>query len=138
LDYPNVPIWWILEKNIEKFADRTAIRFVDHESLIERQVLTYKSLVGMARSVAAGLQRLGIKTGDRIALYLPNCPELIVSYFAIWRAGGVAVPCNPMFRREELAHQLRDAEVSCGFTTEKGREIESGVSNKICNGLCIW
>ncbi|MFQ5851340.1 MAG: long-chain fatty acid--CoA ligase [Candidatus Binatia bacterium] len=109
LAYPNVPIWWILEKNLNRFSDRIAIRFLDHESLVEKQSLTYACVVSQARSLAVGLQRLGVSKGDRVAIYLQNSPQLIVSFYAIWRAGGVVVPCNPMFKEEELVHQLRDA-----------------------------
>ncbi|MBI4490728.1 MAG: long-chain fatty acid--CoA ligase [Deltaproteobacteria bacterium] len=109
LNYPDVSAWWILEKNLDKFADRIAIRFLDHDTLIEKSCLTYSCLASQAETLAGGLQRLGIKKGDKVALYLPNCPELIVSFFAAWRAGAVVVPCNPMFKEQELAHQLRDA-----------------------------
>lgn len=109
LDYPHVPTWWILERNLDQFADRIAIRFLDHASLLEKQTLTYSSLVTQARSLAAGLQKLRVQKGDRVALYLPNSPELIIGFYGIWRAGAVVVPCNPMLKEQELAHQLRDA-----------------------------
>lgn len=109
LNYPNVSTWWILERNLHRFPDRIAIRFLDHESLVEKQSLTYASLASRARSFAVGLQKLRVTKGDRVALYLPNSPELIVSFYGVWRAGGVVVPCNPMFKGQELAGQVRDA-----------------------------
>ena len=131
LNYPDVPTWWILEKNLARFADRPAIRFIDHESLVEKQVLTYKALASMASSVAAGLQRLGIQKGDRIAFYLPNSPELVISYFAIWRAGAVAVPCNPMFRQQELTNHLKDAEVRYLIASAPGSDNASAVAKHL-------
>ncbi|MFI5400873.1 MAG: long-chain fatty acid--CoA ligase [SAR324 cluster bacterium] len=109
LAYPDVPVWWLLERNLPQYADRVAIRFLDHGNLAEREVLTYAELAGQARSLAAGLQRLGVRKGDRVALFLPNCPQLIVSYYGIWRAGGVPVPCNPMYKAAELTRQIGDA-----------------------------
>ena len=109
LDYPEVPIWWILEKNLPAFAERTAVRFLDHESLAERETLTYAELAARARAVAAGLQKLGVRKGDRVALCLANGPALIASFYGIWRAGAVAVPCNPMLTARELARQLEDS-----------------------------
>ncbi|MEE8435511.1 MAG: long-chain fatty acid--CoA ligase [bacterium] len=109
LDYPEVPIWWILEKNLPAFAERTAVRFLDHESLAERETLTYAQIAARARAVAAGLQKLGVRKGDRVALCLANGPSLIVAFYGIWRAGAVAVPCNPMFSARELARQLEDS-----------------------------
>lgn len=109
LKYPDVPAWWILEKNRDRFADRIAIRYLDHDSLREKESITYASLASKAHAVAAWLQKFGLKKGDRVGIYLPNNPELIVSFYGIWRAGAVAVPCNPMFKEQELAHQVEDA-----------------------------
>ena len=109
LAYPDVPVWWLLERNLPRYADRVAVRYLDNVSLAEREVLTYADLAGRARSVAAGLQRLGVRKGERIATFLPNCPQLIISYYGIWRAGGVPVPCNPMFKAAELTRQVGDA-----------------------------
>jgi long-chain acyl-CoA synthetase len=109
LSYPDVPIWWLLERNLPTFAERTAVRFLDHESLAERETLTYAELAAQAGSLAAGLRRLEVRKGDRVAVCLPNSPWLIVSFYGIWRAGAVAVPCNPMFGAQELARQVHDS-----------------------------
>jgi long-chain acyl-CoA synthetase len=109
LHYPDVPAWWILERNLERFDDRIAVRFLDHNSLTERKSFTYASLAAQAQSLAVGLQKLGVEKGDRVALYLPNGPELILSFYGIWRAGAVVVPCNPMFKAKELACQVEVA-----------------------------
>ena len=109
-DYPDVPVWWILERNLERFAERTAVRFLDYQSLTEKQSLSYGELVSQTHAVAASLQRVGVGKGDRVAVWLPNGPELMVSLYGIWRAGGVAVPCNPMLKEKELAAQILDAE----------------------------
>jgi len=109
LNYPDVSTWWILERNLDRFAKRIAIRFLDHETLVEKQSLTYGSLASQAQTLAVGLQRLGVKKGDRVGLYLPNSPQLIVSFYGVWRTGAVVVPCNPMLKEHELAEQLHDA-----------------------------
>lgn len=112
LSYPDVALPWILEKNLPAFAGRIAIRFLDHETLEEKQTLTYAELTARVRAVAAGLQGLGVAKGDRVGICLPNSPGLIIALHALWLAGAVAVPCNPMFSQAELAHQLSDAGAS--------------------------
>ncbi len=109
LNYPPVPAWWILERNLERFSHRTAIVFVNYENLDEIERLTYGELWEKANALAAGLQELGIHKGDRIATLLPNSPALIVSYYGIWRAGAAITPCNSMAKENELEHQLKDS-----------------------------
>lgn len=131
LDYPDVPVWWVLDKNLDRFGDRVAVRFLDHESLCERQTVIYSCLISQTQSLAAGLQRLRIQKGDRVAIYLPNSPELIVSFYGIWRAGAVVVPCNPMFKEQELETQVRDADACLMIASGEGAATAAAVAKKI-------
>lgn len=72
--------------------------------------ITYKELDAMIDRFALGLVNLGIKKGDRVALYMENCPQFVISYFGIHRAGGVVVPLNPMFKHSELEYQMSDSQ----------------------------
>jgi acyl-CoA synthetase (AMP-forming)/AMP-acid ligase II len=72
--------------------------------------ITYQELDGMIDQFAWGLVNLGIQKGDRVALFMENCPQFVISYFAIHRAGGVVVPFNPMFKHAELEYELNDAQ----------------------------
>ena len=71
--------------------------------------LGYKELDEAIDRLASGLLSLGVRKSDRVALFMENCPQFVVSYFAIHRAGGVVVPLNPMFKHAELEHEIRDA-----------------------------
>lgn len=123
LSYPDVPAWWLLERNLPRFASRVAVREVDHDSPAERRVLTYEQLVRAARGCATGLRELGVGPGTRVGLCLPNRAALIIGYYATWWAGGTAVPANPAARDTELEQQLADAGVSVviGETPGVGR-----------------
>jgi long-chain acyl-CoA synthetase len=112
LDYPDVPAWWILERNLDRHAERVAVRALDPDTLTERESLTYAQLAARAHALAVGLQRLGARRGTRVALCLPNSPALIASFYGVWRAGGVVVPLNPMVREGELRQQLSDSGAS--------------------------
>jgi len=112
LDYPSAPAWWLLERNLERYPDRVAVYHLDHDTLTERESLTYAELAARARALAVGLQRLGVGRGARVALCLPNSPALITSFYGIWLAGATVVPINPLAKSLELQQQLSDAGVS--------------------------
>jgi long-chain acyl-CoA synthetase len=65
----------------------------------------------MSDAFACALKNLGIGKGDRVALYLQNVPQFIIAQYGIWKAGGVVVPLNPMYKAKELTYYFRDASV---------------------------
>ena len=111
-DYPRVPAWWLLERNLPTFAARLAVCEIDHATLAERRALTYEALWRAVRGVATGLRGRGAGRGSHVGFCLPNSAALIVGYYATWYAGGVVVPVNPASREAEIEQQLVDAEVS--------------------------
>jgi fatty-acyl-CoA synthase len=98
---PATSLWHNLAVSALRFPAKPALVFFD-------QVLTYSELLNQAEAVAASLQRLGVAKGDRVILYMQNCPQWVIAQFAIFRLGAVAVPVNPMNRAEELKHYILD------------------------------
>ncbi|MBI4233380.1 MAG: long-chain fatty acid--CoA ligase [Chloroflexi bacterium] len=109
LEYPRVPLYRLLQDAAARFPARAAILFCDGEGGQELSALSYRALNEESDRVAAALAALGIRKAERVAYFLQNSPELVASFYGILKAGAVAVPCNPMYRREELGHQLRDS-----------------------------
>lgn len=91
-----------LAENARRFPDRTALVFFGRR-------ISYRALDEAVDRFAAGLQLKGIRRGDRVAIYLPNCPQFVIAYYGALRAGAIAVPCNPLYVARELTHQLRDS-----------------------------
>ena len=58
---------------------------------------------------AQGLLQMGLQKGDRVALFMQNCPQFVISFLGILRAGGVVVSLNPMFKQAELEYEINDA-----------------------------
>ncbi|MER5177371.1 AMP-binding protein [Streptomyces sp. NPDC002896] len=73
--------------------------------------LTYRQVDELSTGVAAYLLERGFRKGDRLGLYLQNTPHFVLALLGAWKAGGVVVPLNPMYR-QELDHMLRDAGVT--------------------------
>jgi long-chain acyl-CoA synthetase len=76
-----------------------AIRYGD-------QALSYAEMELGAHRLAAGLLEAGIVPGDRVALFMPNCPELVIAYLGCFEAGVIAVPLNTRYRAPEVAYAL--------------------------------
>ena len=98
---PATSLWYNLVVSALRFPDKPAIVFFD-------QVLTYAQLMQRAEGLAATLAECGVKSGDRVMLYLQNSPQWVIAHFAILRANAVVVPVNPMNRAEELKHYITD------------------------------
>ncbi len=113
LDYPPVPMHHVLDTTASKYPDRAATIFggVVHQlggRLMDAK-LTFKQLNEHANRLANALSAMGVKKGDRVAIYLPNCPQYIISYYAILKLGGIVAPNNPMYVARELEFQLNDS-----------------------------
>ena len=80
--------------------------------------------------VGLGLSALGVKKGDRVCIYLESSPEYLISYFAIWRIGAVAVPTNSVYRGEELLHAINDAGACAIITDAQGADVIEGIRSR--------
>lgn len=96
----------LLSASSKKYPHRTAIVF-------GQKKITYKTLDEVTNHLAAGLIELGIKKQDRVALFLDNCPEFVISYYSVLKAGAAVVPINYMFKMEEARYILQDSQASC-------------------------
>ena len=91
-------------------ADAAFARLGDHPALaFEGTTFGSAELADRTARLAAGLQQWGVRPGDRVAVVLPNRPELLALYGAVWRAGAVATPALPALTREEVRHVLVDS-----------------------------
>jgi long-chain acyl-CoA synthetase len=105
------PLYQLLDDAVAKFASRPCTNFLG-------KVLTYREIGGMVDRAAAGLQKLGVKKGTKVGLFMPNCPTFIVYYFATLKAGGTVVNYNPLYTLEELTFQVKDSETELMVTLD--------------------
>jgi crotonobetaine/carnitine-CoA ligase len=76
---------------------------------ISGATLTYRQFQEAARKTASLYQSLGVQPGDRVCLVLPNCPEILFSWFGLSLLGATMVPINTAYKRDELAFILKDS-----------------------------
>jgi long-chain acyl-CoA synthetase len=130
LDYPDKPLFALL--------DNIAAEHPDSPSTIWSGVSrTFAEVKDHADRIANFLVSRGIKTGDRVAIFLPNLPQYPPVFFGILKAGAVAVTCNPTYTAGELNFQLKDSGAKAVFCMDdkkftpltyeavKGTDVES-------------
>jgi fatty-acyl-CoA synthase len=100
---PETTLWFNLEVAAARFPDRAAYRFFG-------RALSYRELRDEAIALAGWLQKAGVQRGDRVALFLQNCPQFPIALYAALRADAVVVPVNPMNRVDEFQHYITDPE----------------------------
>jgi long-chain acyl-CoA synthetase len=74
-------------------------------------------LAGRVRRLAEGFRTAGLKPGERVVVCMANCPEVGLTYSAVWRAGGATTPVLFLLSEDELRHVLRDSEAAYVVTT---------------------
>lgn len=102
LNIPDQPLTWLLDQTVSRFPGHTAFIYYGTR-------LSYAQFSSLANRFATGLQRLGIKKGDRVAIALPNIPQYPIAYYGALRAGAIVVPTNPLYTEREMQHQLADS-----------------------------
>jgi malonyl-CoA/methylmalonyl-CoA synthetase len=115
---PSASIAEAFVRNADRTPDKLCLRF-------EGEQWTYQRLRERGEGFAVALGSWGLKPGERVALYLGNCPDFLVAYLGTHLAGGVVVPVNTQYRKVELRHIFEDARVRLCLTDEERRpELE--------------
>ena len=102
----------LMDSSVRRFGAKTALEFFGATD----QLPGTRDLISRA---AAGLKKLGVKRGDRVALVLPNCPQHVVAFYAALRLGAVVVEHNPLYTDRELRHQFEDHGAAVAIVWDK-------------------
>ncbi len=103
IDFPEVPLHELLTKTAREFPEHTATVYFD-------KGMTYRELNHLTDKFATALAALGVKKGDKVAIFLPNIPQFVISYYGIIKAGAVETAISPLYKEREVEHQLNDSE----------------------------
>ncbi|WP_329178571.1 AMP-binding protein [Streptomyces decoyicus] len=97
---------------VGRVPDRTALAYFDGR-------LSYAETDALSDGIAAHLVERGFRRGDRAAVMLQNTPHFVLALLGVWKAGGVVVPVNPMYKSAEMRHILDDAEVTAVICADR-------------------
>ena len=109
---PDQPVSWLLDEAARHYGANVAIEYYGTQ-------ISYVQLTSQIERFARALVRLGLKRGERVSICLPNVPQFPIAFYGVLKAGGVAVPTNPLYTQPELEHQLKDAGARIAITLEQ-------------------
>ena len=95
LRYPTTTLGRLIDQAAERFGEVDAIVY-NHSRC------TYRELLSRVNRAAGGLAQLGVRKGDRVVLALPNCPEYVISFFAIQKLGAIVINAGPLMGADDL------------------------------------
>lgn len=114
----------VLEQCVRKYGSKPAVIFRQEE-------LSFTQLRDQVFSFSQSLLKLGVKPGDKVAIYLPNWPEYIISYLAIWSIGACCVPLDFMLTEDEIVSCLSHCEAKALITKHKANISPAGLKAKL-------
>ena len=120
----------ILEQNFINHAGKTAFVCMDVK-------LSYEELDRYSKQVAAYLQSLGLKKGDKVAVMMPNILQLPVAVLGVLRAGLTLVNVNPLYTTKELAHQLEDSDAKVLILLENFAKTYEDIGKKMVDHVVV-
>jgi len=106
----------VLDRHLPRLQDKIA--FIWEPDTGSSKKVTYGELARQVSRVASALKKLGIQKGDRIGLYMPMIPEMVVAFLATLKIGAVIIPVFSGFASQALATRLKDAEAKIIFTAD--------------------
>src|SRR5262245_48185964 len=113
LTYPRTSLYYNLEVSATRYPYKRFLIYYDTP-------LTFSATRTQVDALAGYLQqRCGVKRGDRVLLFMQNCPQFMLAFYAILRADAMVVPVNPMNLTEELSHYVTDADASVIITAQE-------------------
>ncbi|MCH8187347.1 MAG: long-chain fatty acid--CoA ligase [Proteobacteria bacterium] len=108
-ELPARPLYALMDDAVARHGGKSAIDFLDRK-------FTYAEVGKMIEHAACGFQELGVGPGVKVGLFLPNCPQFIVCYYGILKAGGTVVNFSPLYSEGELLDQIEDSQTEIMVT----------------------
>lgn len=131
MNYNYTNFYQMLAAATHKSARNTAV-FNDKEKI------TYRELKNRVDAVAAYLQSIDVKFGDKVAMAVANSPDFIAAYFAITAIGAVAVPMNTFLKNDEFAYILNDCGARFMFASASLAKELKGLEDKTALEKVVW
>lgn len=121
--YPEISVYSALDEAAKAHPGQTAILYLDRS-------LRYSQLKNQVDKLATGLSGLGVKKGDRVCLFLPNCMEFIISDWAVLKTGAAVVPTSILRSDDGLLHEVGSSNSKVIICQEENLERVLGIKDR--------
>jgi fatty-acyl-CoA synthase len=128
---------WYAKKTLGALVDEAAARWSVREALTyEGQRWSFAALQTEVDRTARAFLALGIQAGERVALWMPNRPEWLYTFFALAKIGAVVVPINTRFRTSDLAYVLWQSDATTLITVDRSGSVDYlAMVHELCPSL---
>ena len=96
------PVYAVLDDAIRQWPENVFLNFYDNK-------LTYREVGHLVDCAAKGFQALGVTSGTKVGLFLPNCPQQVIAFYGVMKAGGTIVNFSPLYSTPEPYNQIEDS-----------------------------
>ena len=128
---------WFKKRTLGSLLDDAARRFAAREALcFEGNRWTFEELRADVDRTAQGLLNLGVQAGDKVSLWMNNCPEWIYSMFAVAKIGAVLVPINTRFRTNDMEYVVHQSDSTTLIMQDRSGPVDYlGMLEEVCPEL---
>lgn len=111
--YPRTPVYKFLDDSASAYPTQVAVEYLGRR-------IRYEELRNYVNSLARGLAALGIAKGDKVATVLPNCPQFIITDFAVSKLGATLVPCSTLHKVHDLEYEIGESGARAVVCSDEG------------------
>lgn len=124
LEYPEYSLWSAVEEIAKKYPDYIAFDFMGKKT-------KYKVFEAQVNQCAKALKSLGIKSGDRITICMPNCPQAVIMLYAINLIGAIANMVHPLSSENEIEFYLNHSKSVLAITLDQFYSKFEAIRDKV-------
>lgn len=124
IEIPEVSLPDVVDKAAERWPDRLALIYYGKK-------ITFKELAVLTKKFATPLAELGVKKGDVVTLYLPNCPQFVIAYYGAMRLGAIVTAISPLAKEREVEYQVNDSRAETLVALDVFYPIIEAIWNRI-------
>ena len=111
-DVPNLSVYDVLRETAARMPKNTAYEYLGHKE-------SYRSFLAQVDDLSLRFRKMGIIHGDKVIICLPNCPQALVSFYALNRLGAVSVMVHPLSSKNEIEFYVSDSKAKMAITLGK-------------------
>lgn len=121
--YPKMPLYKFLDDSAEAYPGQVAVEYLGRE-------ISYRQLKLYVDKLANALAGLGVRKGDKVATVLPNCPQFIITDFAVLKTGAALVPCSTLHKVLDLEYEIGESGAETVVCSDEALSLVNSIKGK--------